>query len=142
MVYKGGVVEVIETAEQKLKRHEDALVACMAEITKLREENARLRSEKSDALSVCQEVYSDPNASPALRLKAAGLALPHETPRLEPVPPPLDLVAEPYEPLAVVVERQRQRADRILALPLEERERLIKGVVRHDGNGQDDDTGG
>ena len=26
-------------------------------------------------------------------------------------------------------------------LPLEERERMIKGVVRHDGNGQDDDTG-
>ena len=31
-----GMVE--ETAEQKLKRHEDALVVCMAEITKLREE--------------------------------------------------------------------------------------------------------
>src|SRR5215472_17235736 len=105
---------VEEALEAKLKRHEDALVACMAEITKLREENARLRSEKSDALSVCKEVYSDPNAPAALRLKAAGLALPHEVPRLESVPPPLDLVAEPYEPLAVVVDRQRKRADAML----------------------------
>src|SRR6516225_2833540 len=140
MVYKGGMVEVVETPEQKLKRHEDALVACMAEITKLREENARLRSSENNAHSVLREIYNDPDAPHGVRVKAAGLALPHETPRLTPVPPPLDLVAEPYEPLAVVVERQRQRADRILALPLEERERLIKGVVRHDGNGQDDDT--
>jgi hypothetical protein len=48
---------------------------------------------------------------------------------------------EPYEPLAVVVERQRARMNRILALPLEERERMIRGVVRHDGNGQDDSSG-
>jgi FtsZ-binding cell division protein ZapB len=72
------MVEVVETLEAKLKRHEDALVACMAEITRLREENTRLRSEKSDALSVLREVYNDPAASPAHRIKAAGLALPHE----------------------------------------------------------------
>jgi CII-binding regulator of phage lambda lysogenization HflD len=90
---------VEETAEQKLKRHEDALSACMVEIQRLREENAKLRSEKSDALSVLREVYSDPGASPAHRIKAAGLALPHETPRLTPVPPPVDLVAEPVYPM-------------------------------------------
>jgi hypothetical protein len=114
MVYKGGMVEVVETPEQKLKRHEDALVACMAEITKLREENARLRSSENNAHSVLREIYNDPDAPHGVRVKAAGLALPHETPRLTPVPPPLDLVAEPYEPLAVVVERQRARADRML----------------------------
>src|SRR6516162_618307 len=107
------MVEVVETLETKLKRHEDALVACMAEITKLREENTRLRSEKSDALSVCKEVYSDPNAPPALRLKAAGLALPHEVPKLMPERAPLELIAEPIEPLADVVARQRARADRL-----------------------------
>src|SRR6516162_5260101 len=101
------MVEVVETLEAKLKRHEDALVACMAEITRLREENTRLRSEKSDALSVLREVYNDPTASPSHRIKAAGLALPHEVPRPESVPPPLDLVAEPVEPLAEVVRRQR-----------------------------------
>ena len=111
------MVEVEETSEQKLKRHETALVACMAEITRLREENTRLRSEKSDALSVLREVYNDPTASPSHRIKAAGLALPHEVPRLESVPPPLDLVAEPIEPLADVVARQRARADRMLLEP-------------------------
>jgi len=100
-----GMVE--ETLEAKLKRHEDALVACMAEITKLREENARLRSSENNAHAVLREVYNDPTASPAVRVKAAGLALPHEVPRLESVPPPLDLVAEPVEPLAEVVRRQR-----------------------------------
>src|SRR6516225_7127985 len=111
------MVEVVETLEAKLKRHEDALVACMAEITRLREENTRLRSEKSDALSVLREVYNDPTASPSHRIKAAGLALPHEVPRLESVPPPLDLVAEPVEPLADVVARQRARADKMLLEP-------------------------
>jgi hypothetical protein len=81
-----------------------------AKCEELAAENARLRSEKSDALSVCQEVYSDPTVSPALRLKAAGLALPHETPRLTPVPPPLDLVAEPPPiPLAELVTLRRAR---------------------------------
>ena len=41
-----GMVE--ETLEQRLKRHEDALVACMAEITRLREENTRLRVESKN----------------------------------------------------------------------------------------------
>jgi hypothetical protein len=39
-----------ETAEQKLKRHEDALAACMVEITRLREEMqscARRRAMRS-----------------------------------------------------------------------------------------------
>ena len=67
MVYKGGMVEVVETLETKLKRHEDALVACMAEITRLREENARLRSSENTAHSVLREVYNDPTASPAVR---------------------------------------------------------------------------
>jgi len=73
----------------------------------LREENARLRSSENNAHAVLREVYNDPTASPAVRVKAAGLALPHEVPRLESVPPPLDLVAEPVEPLAEVVRRQR-----------------------------------
>ena len=131
---------VEETPEAKLKRHEDALIACMAEITRLREENARLRSSENNAHSVLREVYNDPTASPAVRVKAAGLALPHETPRLESVPPPLELIAEPVIPLAELVERQRRRADRLCALSIEERAALISGVAPDAGNGRDDDT--
>jgi hypothetical protein len=97
--------------QNKLAEYEDMVRLLTAKLEQLAAENTRLRSEKSDALSVCREVYSDPAASPALCLKAAGLALPHEVPRLESVPPPLNLVAEEIEPLAVVVERQRRRAD-------------------------------
>ena len=138
MVYKADMVEVVETLEAKLKRHEDALVACMAEITRLREENARLRSSENNAHSVLREVYNDPTASPAVRVKAAGLALPHETPRLESVPPPLDLVAEPVEPLADVVARQRARADRmLLEPPFSDLPKVFP--LRGNGNGDDSD---
>jgi len=109
------MAEVVETPEAKLKRHEDALVACMAEITKLREENARLRSSESNAHSVLREVYNDPTASPAVRVKAAGLALSHESAPLKPVSQ-LELTAEPAPlPLAEVVRLQRARADKMLA---------------------------
>jgi len=92
---------------------------------------------------VLREVYNDPTASPAVRVKAAGLALPHETPRLESVPPPLDLVAEPIEPLADVIRRQRARVDRMLAEDPQYRD-LPKSFISFkptSGNGQDDDTG-
>jgi hypothetical protein len=139
------MVEVVETPEAKLKRHEDALVACMAEITKLRAENARLRSseaESASALSTLRMIMRDDSQPANVRVRAATAALACETPRLTPVPPPLDLTAseEPIEPLATVVERGRARANRMLALPLEERSALITGV-RRNGNGQDDDTG-
>ena len=122
--------------------HDDVIRQLVVKCEALAAENARLRSSENNAHAVLREVYNDPTASPAVRVKAAGLALPHETPRLESVPPPLELVAEPYEPLSVVVERQRARMNKFLSLSLEERSRLITGVGRDAGNGQDDDTGG
>jgi hypothetical protein len=101
---------------------------------------AKLTGTDNDAHSTLRRLYLDETQSPNTRVRAAQAALNVEKPRLESVPPPLDLVAEPYEPLAVVVERQRKRCDAMQALPLAEREALIKGVVRHGGNGQDDDT--
>ena len=81
----------------------------MAEITKLREENARLRSSENNAHSVLREVYNDPTASPAVRVKAAGLALSHESSPLKPVSQ-LELKAEePVIPLADLVRRRRAR---------------------------------
>jgi hypothetical protein len=95
---------------------------------------------KSDALSVLREVYNDPAASPAHRIKAAGLALPHEVPRLESVPPPLDLVAEPIEPIADVVARQRARADRMmLEPPVSDLPKVVPFRPSGNGNESDDD---
>jgi hypothetical protein len=134
------MVEVVESLEAKLKRHEDALVACMAEITKLREENARLRSSENNAHSVLREVYNDPTASPAVRVKAAGLALPHETPRLNPVSQ-LELAAEPEPmPLAEVVRLQRARADRMqLEPPFSDLSKYFP--LQSNSNGSDDSGG-
>jgi hypothetical protein len=126
--------------QSKLAEYEDVVRLLTAKCEELAAENARLRTEKSDALSVCREVYSDPKADPALRLRAAGLALPHEVPRLMPEPKPLELVAEPVEPLHQLVERQRKRCYELQALPLSVREDMIRGVVRRDGNGSGDDT--
>src|SRR6516225_4604312 len=96
------MVEIVETPEAKLKRHEDALAACMAEITRLREENARLRSSENTAHSVLREVYNDPSASPHVRVLAAKAAISHESAPLKPVAQ-LELKAEP-------VRAQRARA--------------------------------
>jgi hypothetical protein len=132
--------------QSKLAEHEDLvrqlaqrLQETVDENDRLRGENAKLRAEKSDALSVLKEIYSDPDASQAHRIKAAGLALPHEVPRLTPVAPAIDATCEEIEPLAVVMERQRRRMNKLLALPLEERSAMITGVS---GNGSDDDTAG
>ena len=121
--------------------YDDVVRQLMQKCEQLAAENTRLRSEKSDALSVCQEMYNDPSVPAALRLKAAGLALPHEVPRLEPVPPPLDLVAEPYEDLATLVARQRKRVDE-MQREARDIEVLRDGTVRilpkPGSNGSDD----
>jgi hypothetical protein len=133
-----------ETLEQKLKRHEDALVACMAEITKLREENARLRSE-ADAHTVLRSIYSDPDAPQTNRIKAAAASLAHEKPKLMPERAPLDLTAEEVVPLAELVEQRRKRADELQA-EMQNIQVSPSGIVRvlshkPGGNGSDD-TGG
>ena len=126
-----------ETVEEKLARFETVIGLQMQEIDRLRSENERLRTV-AGAHGVLKEIYLDPDAPQGNRIKAATAALPHETPRLEPQPAPLELTAAEYEPLSTVVERQRRRCDALLALPLEERAALIRGVGRDDGS---DDSG-
>jgi hypothetical protein len=110
-----------------------------AKLEELAAENTRLRSSENNAHSVLREVYNDPTASPAVRVKAAGLALPHETPRLESVPPPLDLVKEPDLPLAEVVRLQRARADKMWAEdPQFQALRNSGYLLEGKGNGSDD----
>jgi hypothetical protein len=103
-----------ETAEEKLARYEFVLDAYVRELTALREENARLRSE-GGAHGVLRDVYLNRDLPESLRTKAAGLALQHEVPRLLPEKAPLELTAEPEsEPLVDLVSRQRARCDQML----------------------------
>jgi hypothetical protein len=108
-----------------------------ARIAELEAEVERLKANAS-AHQTLASIYTDPAQPTGHRIRAATAALACETPRLESVPPAIDATCEEiYEPLSVVVERQRKRANEILALPLEERERMIAGVVKRDGNGDD-----
>ena len=100
--------------QNRLAEYEGMVRLLTAKLEELAAENTRLRSSENNAHSVLREVYDDPTASPAVRVKAAGLALSHESAPLKPVEAPLDLVAEPVEPLAEVVRRQRARADKML----------------------------
>ena len=116
--------------------YEDVVRQLMAKLERLAAENARLRSSENNAHAVLREVYNDPTASPAVRVKAAGLALPHETPRLMPEPRPLDLVYEEVEPLATVVARQRARVARMqLEPPFSDLPKVFP--LRGNGNGDD-----
>ena len=128
-----------ETLEEKLARYEFVIDAYVRELATLRDEVERLRSA-AGAHEVLKSIYADTSQPTGHRLKAAGLALGHESPSLKPVEAPMELVAEVVEPLSVIVERQRKRADAIEALPLSVREQMVRGVVRRDGNGSDEDT--
>ena len=99
-----------ETTEEKLARFETVIGLQMQEIDRLRAENERLRTV-AGAHGVLKEIYLDPDAPQGNRIKAASAALPHESPRIIPQPPAIDSTCEEIEPLAVVIERQRKRAD-------------------------------
>jgi len=65
--------------------YEDMVRLLTTKCEEIAAENARLRSSENNAHSVLREVYNDPTASPAVRVKAAGLALSHESAPLKPV---------------------------------------------------------
>jgi hypothetical protein len=115
----------------------------MVRIAELEAEVERLRSA-AGAHEVLRSIYADANQPTGHRIKAAGLAIGRETPKLMPERAAIDATCEEVEPLSQLVERQRARMNRLLSLSLEERSRLITGVGRDDGNGGNgsDDTAG
>jgi len=127
--------------DAKLAEYEDMIRALTMKCEELAAENTRLRSERSDALSVLKEAYNDPAVPPALRIKAAGLALPHEVPRLMPERAAIDATCEEIIPLAELVTQRRARADAMLR---ERREiRVLPSgqvLVLDEGNGSDNST--
>jgi hypothetical protein len=133
--------------------YDDVVRQLMAKCEQLAAENTRLRSSENNAHNVLKEIYNDPAASPSVRVKAAGLALPHETPRLIPQPPPMDLIAEPAPILlADLVRRRRARQAALEGLPPGDPKRLewvnrdvsdySPPTGQRNGNGSDDGSGG
>jgi hypothetical protein len=129
-----------------LKAYADRLeVLCRAqadEIDRLRAVVAKLTGT-DDAHSTLRRLYLDETMSPNTRVRAAQAAMNFEKPRLESVPPPLDLVAEPDEPIADVVARQRARADKMLledpAFRAVRNFQVVPSRPDGNGNGSDND---
>jgi hypothetical protein len=110
----------------------------MARIAELEAEVERLRANAS-AHQTLASIYSDPAQPTGHRIKAAGLALGVETPRLDSVPPAIDATCEEIEPLADVVARQRARCDRMqLEPPFSDLPKVFPLRDHDDGNGSDD----
>jgi hypothetical protein len=109
----------------------------MARIAELEAEVERLRSA-AGAHDVLRSIYSDTNQPTGHRLKAAGIAIGHEEPKIQSVPPPLELVANDPDsslPLAELVAKRRARQK-----ALEPPHRVIDHqVVLIKGNGSNDD---
>jgi hypothetical protein len=117
----------------------------MERIAELEAEVERLRSA-AGAHEVLRSIYADPNQPTGHRLKAAGLALGHESPPLKSVEPALDLVPEPSIPIAQLVDQQRARMN---VLHREQRDIEVSpsGIVRvlpkpGNGDGSDDEPFG
>jgi hypothetical protein len=109
--------------------YDDVVRQLIVKCEQLAAENAALKVNNASAHQTLRAIYADSSQPATVRVKAAQAALNVETPRLESVPPPLDLVAEPIIPLARLVEQQRARMDAML---LEERDIEVadSGAVR------------
>jgi hypothetical protein len=115
-------------------------------LQQLADENERLRAE-GGAYAALRDVYLNPNSSEGNKIKAATASLPFERAKIMPERAPLNLVAD-ADPdaglsLAELVEKRRKRCYEIQSLPLETREKMVRGIaIRGDGNGagNGDDT--
>ena len=121
--------------QSQLAECEHVIGLLTAKLQETVDENDRLRAVVAkltgtdDAHSTLRRLYLDETQPVTARVRAAQAALNVEKPSLKPQPAPLDLVAEPYEPLAVVVERQRRRAD-AMQREMRDIEVLPSGLVR------------
>jgi len=87
------------------------LEEAVGEIDRLKNVVAKVVTGTDDAHSTLRRIYLDEAQSPNTRLKAAQASINFEKSRLENVPPPLDLVAEPARlPLHELVRLRRARA--------------------------------
>ena len=136
---------VANSIKAQLDEAEHVIRAQMARIVELEQENERLK-EGLSAHGVLRSIYSDETQPTGHRIKAAIGSLPHETPKLMSVPPPLELTAEPIVPLAELVEQRRARQNQLCPQsadhpPPIEVLPLADGRSRN-GNGSDDSSSG
>jgi hypothetical protein len=122
----------------KLAEREDVIQQLVTKLQETVDENDRLRAVVAkltgtdDAHSTLRRLYLDEAQNPNTRVRAAQAALSVEKPRLESVPPPMDLVAEPVVPLSQLVTERRARMEK---LHLEPPYRVVRGNGSNGGDG-------
>ena len=121
-------MSAMDSVKTKIDELEFIVKLQMAKIEELSAENERLVSALG-AHGTLKAIYSDSNQPAGVRVKAASAALPHETPKIMSVPPPLELKATEIIPLKDLVEARRRRQ--------EERERA-QLLPQLNGNGSDE----
>jgi hypothetical protein len=112
------------------------------EIDRLRAVVAKVTGT-DDAHSTLRRLYLDDAQNPNTRVRAAQAALNVEKASLKPVAPPLDLTAEPYEPLADKVRRMRAYVDAMAPKLIEQTARDNEAAARawrNSGNGGGDNN--
>jgi hypothetical protein len=137
---------VANSIKAQLDEAEHVIRQQMARIAELEQENERLK-EGLSAHGVLRSIYSDETQPTGHRIKAAIGSLPHETPKLQSVPPPLELTAEPIIPLADLVTARRARQDQLCPQSVDQRrsdghftkvlDLVPVSPSRSDGNGND-----
>ena len=124
------LIQLLKIKLQETLDENDRLKALVANLT-----------EGANAHQTLQSLYRDSSLPEALRAKCAIGALPHETQRLEPVPPAVDATCEEIIPLAELVTLRRAHVGRLNA-EARDIEVLRDGTVRvlpkPGSNGSDD----
>jgi hypothetical protein len=133
---------VADSIKAKLDEAKYVMRRQMARIAELEQECERLRSA-AGAHEVLRSIYADSNQPTGHRIKAAGLAIGHEVPRIQSVPPAIDSTCEEVVPLAELVEQRRARQRQLEGRPIEVAPSGAVRVLSHkpgsNGNGNDSD---
>jgi hypothetical protein len=116
------------TDAEKIELLRVKLEETLSENDKLRTLVERLTAGAS-AHDTLSELHRNRDLPAMVRARAAIGCLGVESAPLKSIEPPLELTAEPYEPLADVVARQRARADAMLR-EMQDIEVLPNGTVR------------
>jgi hypothetical protein len=115
--------------------YDDVIRQLMAKVEELVAANTALKADLS-AQQTLRSIYSDSSQPATVRVRAAQAALGVETPRLESVPPPLELSAvEIVEPLADLIHRRRARQDELCPDSVDFKARSLLSASRNGGNG-------
>jgi hypothetical protein len=133
----------MDAEQSDLKQYADRLeFACRSQMKRIAELEAEIERLQSvaGAHGVLKAIYGNPDQPTGHRIKAAGLALPHEVPKLMPERAPLELQADPEKvSLFDLAEARRKKTEPFQGRDIEVQPNgEVILLPKRNGNGQDD----